>query len=129
MDANIILYALNDNKISGNYCKEAILCSGEIIATTKQVMKEIRQPNTFNIPAIDVKTISPEVDELHYDTAEDLSIADKSLIQCAINNPNVIGIISYDSDIKNVVPSQLIKSEKKFFVGNAREFLKKTNKL
>ena len=76
-----------------------------------------------------VKTISPEVAELHYDTQEDLSLADKSLIQCAIDHPEIAGIITYDKDISNVVPARLIKSEKKFFVGNAEQFLKKMNRL
>jgi predicted nucleic acid-binding protein len=129
IDANIFLYALNGDKYCGRYCNETIMHGGPSVATTKQVMQEIRQQNKFPVKVFDVKKISPEVDELHYDTAEDLSLADKSLIQCAIDHPEIIGIISYDADIKNVVPTQLIKSEKKFFVGNAQEFLKKTNQL
>jgi hypothetical protein len=129
VDANIFLYALNRDRYYGRYCAETLMHGGPMVATTVQVMDEIRQPNDIIVKLFDVKTISPEVDELHYDTAEDLSKADKSLIQCAIDHPEVIGIISYDTDIRNVVPTQLIKSEKKFFVGNAEEFLKKTNRL
>jgi len=129
VDTNIFLYALNKEPYYGRYCIETLRQAGEEIATTKQVTQEILQPNEYSVRIFDVKNISPKVNELHYDTAEDLSIADKSLIQCAIDNPEVIGIISYDTDIKNVVPTQLIKSERKFFVGNAEEFLKKTNRL
>ena len=129
VDANIFLYALNKDKYYGRYCYETLLQCGSVVATTVQVMQEIKQPNDIDVRTFDVKKISPEVNELHYDTAEDLSLADRSLIQCAIDHPEIIGIISYDMDIRNVVPTQLIKSEKKFFVGNAQEFLKKTNRL
>lgn len=129
VDANIFLYALNRDRFYGRYCSDTLAHCGKTLATTVQVMQEIKQPNNFAVKIIDVKKISPEVDELHYDTQQDLSLADKSLIQCAIDHPEIIGIISYDMDIRNVVPTQLIKSEKKFFVGNAQDFLKKTNQL
>lgn len=77
----------------------------------------------------DVENISPEVAELRYgDESYELSIADRSLIQCAIDNPEIGGIITYDTDIKNVVPSRLIRSEKPFFIGTADAFLKKRGK-
>ena len=100
--------------------------------TTDAVMNELslRQRDHMHFTKIySVKGISPEVAELHYDTQEDLSLADKSLIQCAIDHPEIAGIITYDKDISNVVPARLIKSEKKFFIGNAEQFLKKINRL
>ena len=86
------------------------------MATTDAVVNELsfRQKEyvSFNM-VYNVKTISPEVNEMHYDTDDDLSLADKSLIQCAIDHPEIAGIITYDKDISSVVPARLIKSEKK----------------
>ena len=98
IDTNIFLYALNHEGYFGEYCNE-VLNNGSSVATTRQVIEEIRQPNNYRVRLYDVKEISKEVKELHYDTAEDLSFADRSLIQCAIDHPEVIGIISYDYEI------------------------------
>jgi predicted nucleic acid-binding protein len=124
VDTNIFLYATNQDRHYGDACSTILSLYQENLVTTNHVVDEIKQ---FDIDAMKVYTvmkISPEVEELHYDDGE-LSIADMSLIQCAIDHPEISGIITYDTDIKSVVPSRLIKSEKPFFIGTADDFMKK----
>jgi len=128
VDANIFIYALNNDERYGKHCQIAL---SESVATTEQVLAEVKQENIYNIRVYKVKKISPEVNALRYenDKMKTLSEADKSLIQCAIDNPEICGIITNDFDIKSVVPDHLIKSEVKFFVGRPHEFLKKMGRL
>jgi hypothetical protein len=89
-------------------------------------MDEIRQYCEHTVKVYNVDKISPEVAEMRYgDERYELSIADRSLIQCSIDHPEIGGIITYDTDIKSVVPSRLIKTDKPFFIGTADAFLKK----
>ena len=123
VDANIILYAANRDPKRGKHCKTVL--ESAPIKTTERVLKEIKQYNPFSVGAYKVKEISPEVEELKYNSLKELSDADRSLIQCAIDHPEVAGIITYDKDIASVVPARLIQSEKKFFIGKPAEYLKK----
>jgi rRNA-processing protein FCF1 len=124
VDANVFIYAINNDRFRGKHCIK-VLNSSHSLATTKSVIKEVKQWNKYRVKIYHVKEISKEVDELHYNSLKQLSKADKTLIQCAIDNPEISGIITNDPDIKNVVPSRLIRSEKKFFIGRPNEFLKK----
>jgi len=102
--------------------------AGELV-TTNHVVNEIKQYCPFSTKIYTIDTISPEVAELRYgDESYELSMADRSLIQCAIDHPEIAGIITYDTDIKNVVPSRLIRSDKTFFIGTADMFLKRRGK-
>jgi rRNA-processing protein FCF1 len=122
VDANIILYAANKDPKRGYNCK--LIMETAPIKTTERVLKEIKQYNPFLMGAYKVKEISPEVKELKYNSLKELSDADRSLIQCAIDHPEIAGIITYDKDIESVVPSRLIKSEKKFFIGRPIEYMR-----
>jgi len=129
VDTNIFIGALNGFEHHHDACTSVLtLYAGELI-TTNHVIAEILQycPHTVKVYIVDA--FLPEVEELCYITKDDedyaLSPADKSLIQCAIDNPDIAGIITYDTDIKSVVPSRLIRSEKPFFIGTADDFLKK----
>jgi hypothetical protein len=127
-----VIYATNNDTFFGEHCKQAFMSGSGMLATTKAVMNELSQrqrDQTRFMQIYGVKSISPDVDELHYNGDKELSLADKSLIQCAIDNPAIAGIITYDKDISSVVPARLIKSEKKFFIGTAEQFLKKLNRL
>ena len=124
IDANVFIYAINKDKYHGKCCHELLTISTNL-ATTKQVISEVKQYNPYRIRYIIVKKISEEVHELRYNSIKELSVADKSLIQCAIDNPHVAGIITNDYDIKSVVPERLIRNEKAFFIGRPNEFLKK----
>jgi rRNA-processing protein FCF1 len=132
VDTNIVIYAENHDLYLGEHCKQVFMAGSGMLATTEAVIEELSYRQRENVTFMhiySVKDISPEVEELHYDTEQDLSLADKSLIQCAIDHPEIAGIITYDKDIKNVVPTRLIKSEKQFFIGTAEQFLKKKNRL
>ena len=124
LDANVFIYAINNDKYRGKHCQE-ILTTKANIATTENVINEVRQKNPYDVRIIKVKEISNEVNELKYNSLKELSLADKSLIQCAIDDPCIAGIITNDYDIKSVVPDRLIKNEKAFFIGRPNEFLKK----
>jgi rRNA-processing protein FCF1 len=128
IDTNIFLYAVNNDRHYGDACVTLLSVGGEL-ATTNHVVDEIRQSCRHSVRVYNVDKISPEVAELRYgDESRELSLADRSLIQCAIDHPEIGGIITYDIDIKSVVPSRLIKSEKPFYVMTAEQFLKKSNK-
>ena len=124
LDANVFIYAINNDQYRGKHCHE-VLTGAHPVATTGQVMDEVKQYHNYSVKVYNVKKISPEVDALRYNSVKELSLADKSLIQCAIDHPEVVGIITNDKDIISVVPNHLIKSEKTFFIGRANEFLKK----
>jgi len=126
VDANIFIYALNKDRKNGDACKNVLSMFCGELSTTTHVIDELLRPCEYTMKVFPVTELSPEVKELRYgDEHKTLSLADKSLIQCAIDNPYVGGIITYDIDIKSVVPSRLIRSEKPFFIGTADEFLKK----
>jgi len=95
------------------------------IATTINVIKEVKQYNPYRVKIYKVNEISKEVDELRYNSLKQLSLADKSLIQCAIDNPEICGIITNDFDFKSVCPERLIISDKEFFIGRPKDFLQK----
>lgn len=124
LDANVFIYAINNDRFRGKHCR-TVLSSGHALATTRLVIKEVKQRNKYRVKIYNVKQISNDVKELQYNSLKTLSEADKSLIQCAIDNPEISGIITNDPDIKNVVPTRLIRSENKFFIGRPNEFLKK----
>ena len=127
-----MIYAANNDRFLGEHCKQVFNAGSGALATTEAVMSELsprQKGQAYCIQVHSVKSISPEVAELRYNADKELSLADKSLIQCAIDHPEIAGIITYDKDISGVVPARLIKSEKKFFVGNAEQFLKKMNRL
>lgn len=126
IDTNIFLFSTNKDVKNGAYCTQ-VLSLSKNLATTDKVVDELRQYTVADMKVYTVNGISPEVDELHYEKKE-LSIADKSLIQASIEHPEIAGIITYDNDLKNVCPASIIKSEKKFFIWNAEEYLLKVKK-
>ena len=123
VDANVFIYALNNDEYRGKHCN-AVLTGPYQIATTKRVIREVKQYNHYRVRYYEVKEICEDVDELCYNSLKELSDADKSLIQCAINNPEISGIITNDIDVKSVCPERLIMSQRKFFIGRPNEFLK-----
>jgi len=126
IDANVFIYAINKDNKYGRDCEKILTGGLYQIGTTVDVLKEIKQKHEYyDIKIYKIKKISPEVNELRYNTIKELSKADKSLIQCAIDYPEISGIITNDLDIKSVVPERLIRSETKFFIGRPSDFLKK----
>ena len=131
VDANIIINALNKDPRSGSDCQEILLRSD--IATTGQVISEIRTCHDKDPCRVyKVKEISPYVKELKTNTTKQASEADLSLIQAAIDNSGIIGIISYDPDFFNIAAKGIVLSKSSkpsgFWVGTAKDFLKKGKK-
>jgi hypothetical protein len=131
LDANIFIHSYNmDDKWRGMQCHNIFMTGKGNLATTDRVVQELPTlyDRLYEVKVYEVKAICRDVDELRYDELCPLSIADKSLIQCAIDHPEIAGIVTYDADIWNVCPKSLIKSEKDFFIGNAQAFLKRISK-
>ena len=128
IDANIIIYSLNDDPQRGDSCKKVLSMSN--IATTERVFDEVQSNIDTKLKTYKVKDICEELKELKTNTLKQPSEKDLSLIQAAIDHPEIGGIVTYDKDFKAIATSGLIKSKSskyaaKFFVGDAKEFLKK----
>lgn len=128
VDANIIIYALEKEDYRNKSCRKIL--NREDIATTRRVLEEVHRDFKNNLKIYTVRRISKELRELRTNTLKQPSEADLSLIQAAIDHPEVAGIITYDKDFKNIATAGLIQIKSshfspKFWVGNAREFLEK----
>lgn len=128
IDANIIIYSINNDVYHGNSCKNVLSMLN--IATTERVLNEVQNDIDIKLRTYKVKEICQELKELKTNTLKQPSEKDLTLIQAAINHPEIGGIITYDQDFKAIATSGLIKSKSSkyasnFFVGNAAEFLKK----
>ena len=133
IDANILIYAEKRNDKRQHTCQQVLkFNSPEIkIGTTDIIINEVKQNKKFKLPqGITIyKTgkLSEELTLLKTNYLKQPSEADLSLIQAAIEHPEIKGIITYDRDFSRIATQGLIqkKSTAKFWLGNAREFLKK----
>jgi len=128
IDANIIIYSLNNDRQRGKSCKKILSLSN--IATTERVINEVQNYKNKKLKIYTVKEISKELKELKTNNLKQPSMKDLSLIQAAIDHPEIGGIITYDRDFKDIATSGLINSKSSkfaanFFVGNAMDFIKK----
>jgi len=128
VDANIIIYTLENDKNLGDSCRKVL--SRLNIATTEAVLNEIQCNFDKKLKIYKVKEICQELKELKTNNLKQPSEKDLSLIQAAIDHPEIGGIITYDQDFKAIATSGLIQSKSSkyastFFVGNAKEFLDK----
>jgi len=128
IDANVIIYVINKDAHYGQSCKKVL--SRLNIATTERVLSEVQRDLDTQLRTYKVREICQELKELKTNTLKQPSEKDLSLIQVAIDHPEIGGIITYDRDFKAIATSGLIKSKSskyasRFFVGTAQEFLKK----
>ena len=128
VDANIIIHAINNDAHYWQSCKKVLSMLN--IATTDKVFNETNYDLKTPLKIYKVKEISKELKDMKTNTLKQPSDKDLSLIQAAIDHPEVGGIITYDNDFKAIATSGLIgskssKSASQFFVGNVEEFLKK----
>ena len=129
VDANIMIYALNEKTSRGKSCRKVL--SRDNIATTRRVLDEVNSEDLEKkLKVYNVKRISKELKELKTNVLKQPSESDLSLIQAAIDHPEINGIITYDMDFKNIAASGIvqIKSSQystRFWVGNAKDFLEK----
>jgi predicted nucleic acid-binding protein len=133
IDANILIYAENEEQSKGRLCKKIMMFDSHDIkiGTSERVITEIGNAIENSIPKtiIIYKTgaISDKLKELKTNFLKQPSEADLSLIQVAIEHPEVIGLITYDNDFDRIATSGLMerKSTRSFWLGNAKEFVEK----
>jgi predicted nucleic acid-binding protein len=128
VDANIIIYALQNNPQHGKACRELVFSSGSFqLGTTDKVLLEIKQDLPCVLKIYNVKVIEQGLQELFTaKTFKQASLTDLSLIQAAREHPEIRGIITYDLDFKNIAAAGLVHTKDgRFFVGTADEVLKK----
>jgi len=128
IDANIIIYSLNNDVHRGNSCNKVLSMIN--IATTERVLNEVKNKFNRKIKIFKIKEISQELRQLKTNTLKQPSEKDLSLIQAALDHPEIGGIITYDNDFKAIatrgfINSKSSKNDIDFFVGDAEEFLKK----
>ena len=130
VDANIIINAINNDSRFGSDCDEILLRTD--IATTKHVIEEVGEHDKNPGRIYKVAKISKDIKELKANSMKQPSDADLSLIQAAIDNPDIVGIITYDNDFFMIAAKGIVQSKSSkpfgFWVGTATDFLKKIKK-
>jgi predicted nucleic acid-binding protein len=132
IDSNVFIYANNEDGSRGRFCRKIIKFDSYNIkiGTSDKVINEVSNdidniPKTIKI--FRTGAISDKLKELKTNFLKQPSEADLSLIQVAIEHPEVIGIITYDQDFDRIATSGLIEfiSSRSFWLGDAKEFLEK----
>ena len=125
-DANIYWYSKNRDERRGKACTIAL--SQENVVFTDTVLNEIGRNSKVNV--IKARKISKEVRETRTNRLKQPSEVDLSIVQTAIDNPCVVGIITYDKDFMNIatvgtIREHSIKNAPAFWIGDAKAFLEK----
>lgn len=126
VDANILINA-KQNGETARVCQEVLTETG--LATTDWVLEEADKNKQlpYHLKFYKVKKISKNLDEVISSSMKQASKADKSLIQAALDHPEIIGIITYDNDFINIATAGLVKKKsnytRNFWVKNAVEYL------
>ena len=129
VDANVIIYALEEKGECGSYCRRVL--SRSDVATTRRVLEEVQTVELdYSLRVFEVKSISGELRELRATGLKQPSEADLSLVQAALDHPEVGGIVTYDRDFERIAAAGLVQLKSsgfssRFWVGNAEEFLEK----
>lgn len=133
IDANIIIYALGSSDERGRACKEILrLRPGLIrIGVTKRVLDEITGIDQKELPesliVYKAGPLLPHLVALRTNYLKQPSQADISMIQAAVQHPEIKGIVTYDRDFERVAAQGMVekRSSRKFWLGDASTFLKK----
>jgi predicted nucleic acid-binding protein len=133
IDANVIIYALGSSDERGRACKEILrLKPGDIrIGVTKRVLDEVTGIGKKELPeSLIVYQAGPLLAHLltlRTNYLKQPSEADISMIQAAVQHPEIKGIITYDRDFERVAAQGMVekRSSRKFWLGDANTFLKK----
>lgn len=129
-DSNVFLYSRNRDERRGKACW--VTLNQDNVATTDKVVIEIggRIPQQLeNFQIFQTGKISKKVAEIKTNNVfKQPSETDFSIVQTAINNPQIAGIITYDNDFESMATVGLIEKYNKehapkFWVGNAYKFL------
>jgi hypothetical protein len=101
------------------------------IGTTDVILSEIKNDLPYAAPdhVIVYKTgkLTDEIANLRTNFLKQPSVADLSLVQAALEHPEVKGIITYDRDFGRIATQGIIqkRSAVTFWLGNASSFLRK----
>ena len=133
IDANIIIYALESSDERARACQEILqLKPGDIrIGVTQRILGELSGINHHQLPksliVYRAGTLQPHLLSLKTNYLKQPSEADISMIQAAVQHPEIKGIITYDRDFERVAAQGMVEkhSTRKFWLGDASLFLKK----
>ncbi|MBN1860410.1 MAG: hypothetical protein JW840_02995 [Candidatus Thermoplasmatota archaeon] len=126
VDTNIILYAINNDRHKGSACR-GVFNSGMPLGTTNTCLAEVSQDIPYHLKVYTLKALTPAVSDLRATTLKQPSLVDLSLIQVAIDHPEIKGIITYDRDFHRIAAGGIVSrgQETTFWVGDAQLFLER----
>lgn len=137
LDANVFIYAFNDNGFKAKTCRKIIFLNSDNIkiGTTQKILGEVgkniitRIPN--NIIVYKTGKINDELINTSTNYLKQPSREDYSLINASLEHPEIHGLITYDNDFSNIAAAGLInkRSSRKFWLGNAENFASKKLRL
>ncbi len=133
VDANIFIYAKNKKSKRRRNCEKVLSFESPAIriGTSDVIMDEIKTNEEMILPEhfhiYSTGKLSPELKDLKTNYLKQPSRADLSLVQAAIEHPEIKGIITYDRDFSRIATQGVIqkKSSTKFWLGTAADFLQK----
>jgi predicted nucleic acid-binding protein len=133
IDANIIIYAENKKDKRHTSCRKILNINSNTIkiGTTDVILSEVQQEDDAVVSdhVIVYKTgkLTDEIANLRTNFLKQPSPADLSLVQAAMEHPEVKGIITYDRDFGRIATQGIIqkRSATTFWLGNASAFLRK----
>ncbi len=133
LDANIIIYAENKKDKRHRSCRKVLNFNSNTIkiGTTDVILSEVQQEDDTVVSdhVIIYKTgkLTDEIANLRTNFLKQPSPADLSLVQAAMEHPEVKGIITYDRDFGRIATQGIIqkRSATTFWLGNASTFLQK----
>ncbi len=133
VDANVIIYAFEEHGSRAKACFKILDSKSKSfrIGTTKNIISEIGEKIESELSdyliIFSCGKPAKELLELKANALKQPSEADLSLLQTAICHPEVHGIITYDSDFRNVAGCGLVnrRSSRKLWLGTAEQFVAK----
>ncbi|MFW6149354.1 MAG: type II toxin-antitoxin system VapC family toxin [Atribacterota bacterium] len=133
LDANIFIYSENKKDTRNKTCKKILKFNSPKIkiGTTDVILEEIKENKKIMVPEnvkiYNTGKISDELAHLRTNYLKQPSLADLSLVQAAIEHAEIKGIVTYDKDFGRIATKGVIqkRSSSNFWLGNARDFLKK----
>jgi predicted nucleic acid-binding protein len=133
IDANIIIYAENKKDKRHFSCRKILKFNSNAIkiGTTDVILSEVQNednsPFSDHIMVYKTGKLTDEIANLRTNFLKQPSPADLSLVQAAMEHPEVKGIITYDRDFGRIATQGVIqkRSATTFWLGNASSFLRK----
>jgi len=133
VDANVVIYSLDSSNERSRACQEVLKVKpGHIrIGATQRVLDELIGIDHHHLLQqliiYHAGPLLPHLQTLRTNYLKQPSEADISMIQAAIQHPEIRGIITYDRNFERVAAQGIIerRSPCKFWLGDSSSFLKK----